>query len=137
MKLTDQIIGNPSLAGFQILVHRWMLACFGSQIAQDAQERNFRFLEESLELVQACGCSKDEALQLVEYVFDRKPGDIGQEVGGVMVTLAALCNCRATIMNHEGDKELRRVWTKIDQIRNKQSAKDIRGPLPGEWPKHA
>ncbi|RQS15519.1 hypothetical protein DIE07_03565 [Burkholderia sp. Bp9002] len=35
----------------------WMLECFGAAIATDRMERNHRFLEEALELVQACGCT--------------------------------------------------------------------------------
>ena len=35
-------------------VTEWMLACFGKKIASDKMERNHRFLEEAIELVQAC-----------------------------------------------------------------------------------
>mgnify|MGYP006958842284 CR=1 FL=1 len=59
--------------------------------ASDKAERSHRFLEEALELVQACGCSASEAHQLVDYVFGRAVGHASQEAGGVMVTLAALC----------------------------------------------
>jgi len=40
---------------FQERVKPWMLECFGEAIFLDSEERNFRFLEESLELMQACG----------------------------------------------------------------------------------
>ena len=65
--------------------------CFGPIIAGDKVERNFRFLEESLELVQSLGCTKEDAHKLVEYVFNRPVGEPSQEVGGVSTTLAALC----------------------------------------------
>ena len=75
---------------FQYRVKPWMDKCFGSTISKDRIERNHRFLEEALELVQACECTAEEAHQLVDYVFSRPIGDKPQEVGGVMVTLAAL-----------------------------------------------
>jgi hypothetical protein len=119
---------------FQQRVEPWMQKCFGPEIAADAQERNHRFLEESLELVQACGCTQSEAHQLVDYVFGRAVDDKKQEVGGVMVTLAALCLAQGLDMDEAGDVELRRVWDKIDQIRAKQAAKPKHSPLP-EAPK--
>jgi hypothetical protein len=76
---------------FQEQVQPWLTKCFGTVIASDKVERNHRFLEESLELVQATGCTQSEAHQLVDYVFNRPVGEPAQEVGGVMVTLAALC----------------------------------------------
>lgn len=110
----------------------WMLACFTPEIATDKVERNHRFLEESLELVQAAGCSKSEALQLVDYVYGRDVGEINQEVGGVMVTLAALCEAQGVDMEICGDLELARCWENIMKIRAKQAAKPKMGPLPGD-----
>ncbi len=45
------------------------------------------------ELVQAVGTSREDALRLVEYVYTRPVGELRQEIGGVMVTLAALAEC--------------------------------------------
>ena len=115
---------------FQARVMPWMLECFGAEIAADAEERNHRFLEEALELVQACGCTRSEAHQLVDYVFDRPGGEKHQEVGGVMVTLAALCLAQSLDMHEAGEIELARVWTKVEQIRAKQAAKPKHSPLP-------
>jgi hypothetical protein len=119
---------------FQEQVHMWMLKCFGKEIAADGIERNHRFLEESIELVQACGCTASEAHQLVDYVFGRPIGEKAQEVGGVMVTLAALCQAQTIDMKRAGDTELTRIWTKVEQIRAKQAAKPKHSPLPGPTP---
>lgn len=108
-----------------------MLRCFGGEIAADKVERNHRFLEESLELVQAAGCTKDEALKLVEYVYGRPTGELHQEVGGVMVTLAALCKAQNIDMAIAGEVELSRCWQMIEKIRAKQAAKPKMSPLPG------
>lgn len=115
---------------FQARVQPWMMACFGAAIAADGAERNHRFLEESLELVQACGCTASEAHQLVDYVHGRPGGEPAQEVGGVMVTLAALCLAQGLDMNAAGETELARIWTKVEAIRAKQAAKPKHSPLP-------
>ena len=107
-----------------------MMACFGPEIAADIQERNHRFLEEALELVQACGATASEAHQLVDYVYGRPVGDKHQEIGGVMVTLAALCLAQGQNMHAAGETELARIWTKVEQIRAKQAAKPKHSPLP-------
>lgn len=124
---------------FQYRVGMWMEKCFGEVEALAADvtnpiERNHRFLEESIELVQACGCTASEAHQLVDYVFGRPIGEKSQEVGGVMVTLAALCQAQGLDMRVEGETELARIWTKIEKIRAKHAAKPKHSPLPGSSP---
>ena len=121
-------------ASFQGRVQPWMMECFGAHISADKQERNHRFLEESLELVQACGCTQSEAHQLVDYVYGRPVGDPQQEVGGVMVTLAALCLAQGMDMHAAGEVELARIWTKVEKIRAKQAAKPKHSPLPQAAP---
>lgn len=111
-------------------VVEWLMTCFSMEICRDRTERNHRFLEESLELVQSLGCTKAEAHQLVDYVFDRPVGDPVQELGGVMVTVAALCWTNELDMYAAAEKELARVWDKIDLIRAKQAAKPKHSPLP-------
>lgn len=117
-------------AGFQASVQPWLIACFGEMIAGDREERNHRFLEESLELVQSCGCTASEAHQLVDYVYGRPVGELHQEVGGVMVTLAALCLANDADMHAAGWVELDRIWGKVEAIRAKQAAKPKYSPLP-------
>lgn len=122
---------SPALA-FQQRVQPWLLECFGAEIAADRTERNHRFLEESLELVQALGCTASEAHQLVDYVFGRPVGDPPQEVGGVMVTLAALCLANDLDMHDAGEVELARISAPelVAKIRAKQAAKPKHSPLP-------
>lgn len=115
---------------FQARVQPWLLACFGEMIAGDREERNHRFLEEALELVQSTGCTASEAHQLVDYVFGRDVGEPAQEVGGTMVTLAALCLAHGLDMHAAAETELARIWTKVEAIRAKQAAKPKHGPLP-------
>lgn len=142
MTVQDQNIDNNSGASasmtgdFQSRVKPWLLECFGEAIAGDTEERNHRFLEESLELVQACGCTADEAHKLVDYVFTRPIGEKSQEVGGVHVTLAALCLAHGIDSNGAAETELARIKQPemVERIREKQKRKPAMGPLPGVYP---
>lgn len=129
----------PAGATFQQRVQPWLLECFGAEIAADRVERNHRFLEESLELVQALGCTTSEAHQLVDYVFGRPVGDPPQEVGGVMVTMAALCLANGIDMHDAGEVELARISLPelVAKIRSKQAAKPKHSPLPAAEPQPA
>lgn len=115
---------------FQDRVDNWMFECFTPAVVSDSRERNHRFLEESLELVQSLACTREEAHMLVDYVFGRPVGEPRQELGGVMVTLSALANVQGIRVDAAADAELARCWAKIEQIRAKQAAKPKHGPLP-------
>lgn len=118
------------MKNYQSRIKDWLIACFGESIASDKEERSHRFLEEALELGQSVGLTKSEALELVEYVYNRPIGEKHQEVGGVMITLAAFCLAHNLDMQEEGERELKRVWTKLDVIRAKQASKPKNSPLP-------
>jgi sugar phosphate isomerase/epimerase len=115
---------------YQRRVVNWLLACFGQEIASDKAERSHRFVEEAIELAQAQGMTLLETIQLVTYVYGRPAGEPAQEVGGVMVTLAALCQATGIDMEEAAEAELTRVWEKIDRIREKQKAKPKFSVLP-------
>lgn len=121
------LLGVPT---FQYRVRPWLLECFGAAISGDKTERSNRFLEEAIELYQSANCTRSDAHQLVDYVFDRPIGEKPQEVGGVMLTLAAFCLAHKLDMHLCGEVELARVWTKVEQIRVKQAAKPKDSPLP-------
>lgn len=118
------------LLAFQKGVDGWMDVCFNEAIKADIQERCDRFIEEALEFVQAVGYSAERAHALVDYTFGRPVGEINQEVGGVMVTLAAMCNTLGIVIGAAAEAELARVWTKVDAIRAKQAAKPTGSALP-------
>lgn len=114
---------DPDTDKFQYRVDKWLITCFGENIARDKRIRNHRFLEEALELVQACGCSKEDALRLVDYVYDRDIGEIPQEVGGVVTTLAALCLAQEVDLDSCAEIELARVNNNVEKIREKSKQK--------------
>jgi hypothetical protein len=111
-------------------VEEWLEACFPPAVRADRTERAHRFLEEALELAQANGCTRADAIALVEYVFGRAQGQPDQEVGGVMVTLASLCSASGVNMDEAGNRELDRNWDRIEAIRAKQRTKPHGSPLP-------
>lgn len=106
-----------------------MLECFGEAIAMDPLERIMRFLEEGLELVQAEGMTKAEVERVVEYVYGRSIGESFQEVGGVMVTLAAFCFRRGIDLDAAALNEFDRIdSTEMrKRIFEKQSFKRAQG----------
>lgn len=117
--------------GLQARVQPWLLDCFGAEIAGDTLERTDRFIEEALELAQTNPAfTADRAHALVDYVFGRPVGEPSQEVGGVMITLAALCLASGLDMHEAGETELARIWTKVETIRAKQAAKPTGSALP-------
>ncbi len=115
---------------FQERVLPWMLECFGWEIAGDKLERGDRLLEEVLELLQSGDYPAERVAKLVAYTYGRPKGEPSQEVGGVMVTLAAYCLAHALDMHEAGETELTRIWTKVGQIRAKQAAKPRGIALP-------
>lgn len=119
-----------SFSSFQHRVYEWIATCFPPTARLDRNERTHRFLEEALELGQANGCSRDEVLALVNYVYSRPEGTPELEVGGVMVTLAGLCGVFKIDMEAAGEAELKRNWDRIEMIRAKQASKPHGSPLP-------
>ncbi len=121
---------------FQGDVAGWMGKCFPPSLSSNMTERGDRLLEEVLELLQAHGYDSARVPTLVNYVFSRPVGEPAQEVGGVMVTLAAYCSVADLDMHAAGDAELARINQPevMDKIRRKQEAKNalhFDNPLPG------
>lgn len=115
---------------FQKTVRDWAVDTFGQEIADDRLERCDRFIEESLELIQSINYSAERAHALVDYVFGRPLGDPDQELGGTMVTLAALSEAIGLDMMDAGKREAERCELLKDKIRAKQQAKPRGSALP-------
>jgi len=117
---------------FQDRVWGWVCECFGAPVAYNVREREHRFIEEAIELVQASGCSKEDVLMLVDHVYGRPAGDVAQEVGGVMITLNALCTRRGVDVKKAAMAEYERINRPdtLEKIRLKQATKPKDSPLP-------
>lgn len=101
----------------------WATQTFGEKINTDLSERNQRFLEEALELVQSTGMTSKQSHAMVDYVFARPIGETHQEIGGVMVCLALLCSIQNFDMNELGSTEISRCWDNQAKIKAKQAQK--------------
>lgn len=124
--------GDAPRATWQTRVSEWLFEAFGFGTLDCAPlERSHRFLEEAIELAQACGCTRDQALELVGYVFGRPTGAVSEEVGGVLVTLGALCWTERISMEQCAEAELARCWRNVDAIRAKAATKPAGTALPG------
>ena len=76
-----------------------------------------------MELGQALGLTRTQAVQLIWYVWDRPVGKVHQEIGGTLVCLAGLCGMLEIDMQNMGELELRRCWDNADKIREKNAGK--------------
>jgi hypothetical protein len=90
----------------------WCAAAFGEGQAASIEQRGIRLLEEAIEAYQACGASADMAHKMVDYIFARPAGTIGQELGGVGVTTLALANAAGLSADDCEAKEVARVLAK-------------------------
>lgn len=118
----NALLSKPS---FQARVAPWLQVCFGEAIVKDRNERGLRLMEETSELVQALGLSRQEVFAVVDYVFDRPVGKVPMEIGAVCVSLAALCIGTGHDMDREAETELRRIWGKVDAVRAKHFGKPV------------
>lgn len=112
---------------FQDGVRSWVERCMGVRVARSPNERCRRFLEEALELVQAGGLEASKVMQMVSYVYNRPAGDMAQEVGGVSVTLAALCSAYNLDLEYCAYAELQRIEANMEAIREKHNHKAALG----------
>lgn len=90
----------------------WGLRCFGTDHMRNKSVRALRFVEEALELAQACGVPAEKAVECVNVVYSRPVGHAFQEVGGSMVTLAVLCDTIGVDLEDAFEIEVRRCLSK-------------------------
>lgn len=108
----------------QMVVALWCRKAFGDEVFFDRETRGERLVEEALEAAQAVGVSRERMMRLVDVVFSRPVGEIGQEIGGVGVTLLALAACAGISADDAETREVRRVLTKdIEHFRRRNAEK--------------
>lgn len=105
----------------------WAGKTFGP-VAADKRERARRFIEEAIELAQACGLHPREVDKILLHVYSKPPGQVAQEVGGVGVTLLCLCEAFGVSADVEERRELLRVYSMPAQdFRDRHNAKAAAG----------
>lgn len=118
-------------SSFQSRVYVWLKMAFGDGIANDTLERNHRFLEESLELLQAKGACKDGVSKMVRTiyndrydVFDGLFGLNKNDIAGMaLISLANLCEASGVDMLANGEIELKSIEGNIGKIVSKHAMK--------------
>lgn len=125
--MTDR---NPAEIGaYQERVGAWVETTFGRASLTDRAERARRLLEEAAEAAQALGLPRHEAQAVLRDVYAREPGEPGQEMGGVMNTLAAACAGLGIDLQHASLTEMERIERPevIGKCRRKNADKQARG----------
>lgn len=130
LMVSEKDSGATEFNDFQRAVRLFVIAAFGLETAKDVQNRAERFCEESIELLQSVGMTKDKITDLVDYVYGREIGEPEKEVGGVMVTLASLCGAAKVDMNKAAKSELDKNWKRIDKLRAKHESRPKDSSLP-------
>lgn len=118
-----------NLDAFQKWIWNWMQECFGPP-EEIATDRGFRFLEEALELSQAVNVTREDAHKLVDYVFDRDPGVVSDEVGDVLLTLAGVASANDVPFVTAAHNVTMRAVKNRDKIIAKRKLRPTNGPLP-------
>ncbi len=90
----------------------WAIRCFGKEHVLNRAIRGLRTLEEAAELAQALGVPEDKAAKCIQTVYSRPVGDPEQEIGGVLQTLAVLCESMGVDRDELFERELRRCLAK-------------------------
>lgn len=92
-------------------VLEWAASTFGD-LALDTNERALRFVEEAIELAQACGLTEDQLRRVAYRVYSRNPGSPHKETGQAAMTLLALSEW----MKIDFDDALIREWRRVQSI---------------------
>ena len=123
--MTTSHMYTSTIKSLQSLVWNWVIQCFGLPAASNITERNYRFLEEAVELCQSLGMDKEACHQVVDYVYFRSPGIPVQELGGVMITLSALATAADLDIETAWKREFVRISDPdvIAKIQEKQAGK--------------
>ena len=112
----------------QEMIANWARAAFGEAAATGLPQRGLRLLEEAIEAFQACGGDEAMAHKLVSFVFARPPGMVGQELGGVAVTVLALAAAAGLSADEEECREIHRVLSKpLGEFTQRNAAKNAAG----------
>jgi NTP pyrophosphatase (non-canonical NTP hydrolase) len=112
----------------QAMITNWAEMAFGRAEATSVPQRGLRLLEEAIEAFQAAGGDEAIAHKLVSFVFARPPGAVGQELGGVAVTVLLLASAAKLSADEEECREMHRVLAKpLAEFTKRNSDKNAAG----------
>jgi NTP pyrophosphatase (non-canonical NTP hydrolase) len=108
----------------------WAEQAFGREQSTSIPQRGLRLLEEAIEAFQASGGDEAMAHKLVTFVFARPPGTVGQELGGVAVTVLLLAAAAGLSADEEECREMHRVLNKpVKEFTERNANKNAAGFL--------
>jgi hypothetical protein len=114
----------------QATVADWVVRCWGERVLHNHAERGGRLFEEASELAQAVGLPLEKAMTILVYTYGRPAGDPHQEIGGVGVTLLALCASLSLSADEAEATEVARVLAKpIEHFRRRHAEKEAAGVM--------
>ena len=130
--VADLVVGSPEHKLSRDLRQRtiavWARMAFGEAEATGIPQRGLRLLEEAIEAFQACGGDEAMAHKLVSFVFARPSGTVGQELGGVAVTVLALAAAAGLSAEEEECREVSRVLGKpVREFTDRNASKNAAG----------
>ncbi|HET7552174.1 MAG TPA: hypothetical protein VFK04_12860 [Gemmatimonadaceae bacterium] len=108
---TDEAVRKVDRDERQSRVAAWTVETFGAE-SMSRYERAARFIEEAVELAQACGIWRDVLDRIVARVYGKENGDPASEVGNVGLTLLAL----AAALNVSADDAERRDIARVEAL---------------------
>lgn len=112
----------------QQAVARWCNAAFGAEHAASLPQRGLRLAEEAIEAAQAAGCDPAQLHRLIDHVYARPVGDLGQELGGIAVCEFALAAAAGLSAEHCELTEIARVFSKpLEHFAARNAAKNAAG----------
>jgi NTP pyrophosphatase (non-canonical NTP hydrolase) len=95
----------------QGVVKAWIKRVFGLRTI-NLRFRAERVLEEALELAQAAGYPQEKVAGLTAKVYANPPGALRQEVGGLGISVLALCETAGISADERAEAEIHRVLSK-------------------------
>lgn len=98
----------------------WRTETLGRPMSEVA---SLRVAEEFCEAVQSLGVTLADFIALAANVWIKPRGDLKQEIGGVMMTLAVLCEVQGISLSEAASTELQRAIGKSSEIQEKERKK--------------
>lgn len=113
-----------NITGLQNAIFGWLYATFDVDVVNDVTERCDRLLEEVFEILQAAGYNRSRIPAMENYVWNREPGELPQEIAGTFVTLSALASVANVNLEKCINEEYDKILVNKDKIRAKQALKE-------------
>ena len=114
--------------GRQKIAIAWACRAFTAKVARNGIERSMRFFEESAELVQAVGLTREQCDAILDRVFARPRGNVEKEIGDAGLTLITLAEAEGFSADECEARTLAHVQSKPDSHwQGRQNAKAEQG----------